>query len=51
VVSGRPKDEDLKLEVQLGNTYEIEDGRIKHLKVYVGHQRALEAARGGGSLP
>jgi ketosteroid isomerase-like protein len=51
VVSGRPKDDDLELEVQLGNTYELEDGRIKHLRVYVGHQRALEAARGGAPLP
>jgi ketosteroid isomerase-like protein len=50
VVRGRPRDEDLELEVQLGNTYELEDGRIKHLRVYVGHQRALEAARGGAPL-
>ena len=47
-VTGRPKDEDLELEVQLGNTYELEDGRIKHLRVYVGHDRAVEAARNGG---
>jgi ketosteroid isomerase-like protein len=48
VVTGRPQGEDLELEIQLGNTYEVEDGRIKYLRVYVGHQRALEAARGGG---
>ena len=47
VVSGRPQGEDLDLEVQLGNTYELEDGRIKHLRVYVGHERAIEAARTG----
>jgi hypothetical protein len=27
--TGRPKDEDLRLEVQLGNTYELVRGRIK----------------------
>jgi ketosteroid isomerase-like protein len=48
LVTGRPKGEDLDLEVQLGNTYEIDDGRIKHLRVYVGHQRAVDAARSGG---
>jgi SnoaL-like domain len=47
-VTGRPKGEDLDLEVQLGNTYELEDGRIKRLSVYVGHDRALAAARDGG---
>src|SRR3954447_14215208 len=47
-VTGRPKDADIGLEVQLGNTYELEDGRIKHLRVYVGHDRAVEAARNGG---
>ena len=44
-VTGRPKDEDLELEVQLGNTYELEGGRIKRLNVYVGHDRAIAAAR------
>jgi ketosteroid isomerase-like protein len=48
VITGRPKGEDVDLEVQVGNTYEVEDGRIKHLRVYVGHDRALEAARNGG---
>jgi hypothetical protein len=36
------------VEVQLGNTYELEGGRIKRLNVYVGHDRALAAARDGG---
>jgi ketosteroid isomerase-like protein len=45
-ITGRPAGEDLDLELQLGNTYELEDGRIKHLRVYVGHRRAVEAARG-----
>jgi ketosteroid isomerase-like protein len=48
LVTGRPKGEDLDLEIQLGNTYEVEHGRIKHLRVYVGHQRAADAARNGG---
>lgn len=47
-ITGRPKGEDLDLELQLGNTYELEEGRIKHLRVYVGHARAREAARNGG---
>jgi ketosteroid isomerase-like protein len=47
-ITGRPKGEDLQLELQVGNTYELEDGRIRHLRVYVGHQRAIEAARNGG---
>jgi SnoaL-like protein len=47
-VTGRPKGEDLELEVQLGNTYELEGGRIKRLNVYVGHDRARAAARDGG---
>jgi hypothetical protein len=36
------------LELQIANTYELEDDRIKHLRVYVGHERALKAARAGG---
>ena len=48
VVTGRPQGDDLDLEVQLGNTYELEDGRIKHLRIYVGHERAVAAARAGG---
>jgi hypothetical protein len=47
LVTGRPKDEDVELELQLGNTYELEDGRIKYLRVYVGHERAVAAARDG----
>jgi ketosteroid isomerase-like protein len=47
-ITGRPRDEDVDLELQVGNTYELEDGRIRHLRTYVGHQRALEAARSGG---
>jgi hypothetical protein len=49
LITGRPKGEDLDLEIQLGNTYELENGRIKHLRIYVGHQRARDAARAIGS--
>jgi hypothetical protein len=47
-ITGRPKGEDLDLEIQLGNTYELDGGRIKRLRVYVGHERARQAAREGG---
>jgi hypothetical protein len=47
-ITGRPRDEDIDLEVQLGNTYELEGGRINYLRIYVGHERAVEAARNGG---
>ena len=47
LITGRPKGEDVDLELQLGNTYELEDGLIKHLRVYVGHRRAVDAARDG----
>jgi ketosteroid isomerase-like protein len=47
-ITGRPRGEDVDLEVELGNTYELEGGRIKHLRIYVGHERAVEAARNAG---
>ena len=47
-VSGRLPDDDVKLEVALGITYEMRDGRIGHVRVYVGHDRARDAARTGG---
>ena len=46
-LTGRERDDNTELEVHVGNTYEGEDGRIKRLRVYVGHERALEAARSG----
>ena len=46
-LSGRERGDDTELRVQMGNTYELEDGRIKHLRVYLGHERAREAARAG----
>ena len=47
-LTGRERGDDTELRVAMGNTYELEDGRIKHLRVYLGHERALEAARAGG---
>jgi ketosteroid isomerase-like protein len=47
-VSGKPQDEDVKLEIDLGITYEMRDGKIGHARVYVGHARARDAARSGG---
>ena len=44
-ISGHPRDDDTELEVQTGSAYEVEDGRIKRLCVYVGHERAELAAR------
>jgi ketosteroid isomerase-like protein len=44
-VTGRARDDNVELEVHLGNSYELENGRIRHLRIYVGHERAIEAAR------
>jgi SnoaL-like domain len=44
-VTGHERGDSVELQVEMGNTYELEDGRIKHLRVYVGHERTLEAAR------
>ena len=46
-ITGHERGDDVELEIQMGNLYDIEDGRIRHLRIYVGHERALEAARGG----
>ena len=46
-VSGRGTD-DITLEVELGITYELRDGRIAYVRVYLGHERALEAAQASG---
>ena len=47
-VSGRPRGEELLLEVSLGITYEMREGRIGHVRVYLSHERAIEAAANGG---
>jgi ketosteroid isomerase-like protein len=47
-VSGKPLDDDVTLEIDLGITYELRDGKIAYARVYVGHARARDAARSGG---
>jgi ketosteroid isomerase-like protein len=47
-ISGREKGDSVELQVQIGNTYEMRNGKIAHVRVYVGHERAAEAARSGG---
>lgn len=47
-IKGHPKGDDLELEIQTGSAYEVEDGRIKRLSVYVGHERAELAVRTRG---
>jgi ketosteroid isomerase-like protein len=47
-ITGHPKGDDTELEVQTGSAYEVDDGRIRRLLVYVGHDRALEAVRARG---
>jgi ketosteroid isomerase-like protein len=43
-VSGRPKGADERLEIQVGVTYELREGRIWRVRLYLGHERALQAA-------
>jgi ketosteroid isomerase-like protein len=45
-ITGRQRGDNVELTVQVGNTYELRDGRIARVCVYVGHERAVEAARG-----
>jgi ketosteroid isomerase-like protein len=47
-VSGKPPDDDVQLEIALGITYELRDGKIAHVRVYLGHERARDAASSGG---
>jgi ketosteroid isomerase-like protein len=46
--SGRPQEHPVDLEVALGITYEMRGGKIAHVRVYLGHERAVDAARSGG---
>jgi SnoaL-like domain len=46
-VSGKPADDDTVLEIALGITYEMRGGRIGHARVYLGHERARDAASSG----
>jgi hypothetical protein len=47
-VSGTAPDDDVRLEIALGITYEMRDGKIGHVRVYLGHERARDAASSGG---
>ena len=47
-VSGKPSEDPIELEIALGITYELREGRINHVRVYLGHDRAIDAARAGG---
>jgi len=47
-VSGRTEEDPIRLEIALGISYEMRDGRIGHVRVYLGHDRALEQAAAGG---
>jgi SnoaL-like domain len=47
-VSGKAPDDDVRLEIALGITYEMRAGKIGHVRVYLGHERARDAARNGG---
>jgi hypothetical protein len=41
-------DDATRLEIQLGITYEMRAGKIGHVRVYLGHERARDAASIGG---
>jgi ketosteroid isomerase-like protein len=47
-VSGKAPDDEVRLEIALGITYEMRDGKIAHVRVYLGHERARDAASSGG---
>jgi ketosteroid isomerase-like protein len=44
-ISGRPRGEETELEVQIGLVYGMRDGRIARVELYLGHERAMQAAR------
>jgi ketosteroid isomerase-like protein len=45
---GTNPEDGVELEIALGITYEMRDGRIGHVRVYLGHERARDAASSGG---
>jgi ketosteroid isomerase-like protein len=47
-ISGRPRGEETELVVQLGLVYGMRAGRIARVELYLGHERALDAARATG---
>jgi ketosteroid isomerase-like protein len=46
-ISGTGKQDKVELTIDLGITYEMRDGKIAHVRVYLGHERAADAARNG----
>jgi ketosteroid isomerase-like protein len=44
-ITGRPREEETELAVQLGLVYGMRGGRIAKVELYLGHERALQAAR------
>jgi ketosteroid isomerase-like protein len=44
-ISGRPRGEETKLEVQIGLVYGMRDGRIARVELYLGHERPMRAAQ------
>jgi ketosteroid isomerase-like protein len=44
-ISGRPRGEETKLEVQIGLVYGMRAGRISRVELYLGHDRPMQAAR------
>lgn len=45
---GTDPQDGVELEIALGITYEMRDGKIAHVRVYLGHERARDAASSGG---
>jgi ketosteroid isomerase-like protein len=43
-ISGRPRGEDTRLEVQLGLVYGMRNGRISSVALHLGHGRAMSSA-------
>jgi hypothetical protein len=43
-ISGRPRGEDTKLEVQLGLVYGMRNGRISSVALHLGHDGAMSSA-------
>jgi ketosteroid isomerase-like protein len=44
-ITGRPREEETELAVQLGLVYGMRGGRIAKVELYLGHERALQTAR------
>ena len=45
LIRGRPVGDPLEIEVRVALVYEMTDGRIMRSRLYLSHERALEAAR------